>query len=98
MPYKLSYYYLLLLLFQCVYIYFDEFQSYRDVTLLNQDGMNKLLTVTNQLIYEKWIKLTDMCRTQVLIYVDLPIIKIVLSVTSTVNSSFADFYCIHVGL
>jgi len=27
--------------------------------------MNKLLTVTNQLIYEKWIRLTDMCRTQV---------------------------------
>jgi len=42
-----------------------KFQSYRDVALLNQDGMNKLLTVTNQLIYEKWIKLTDMCRTQV---------------------------------
>ena len=46
-------------------MYDNEFQSYRDITLLNQDGMNKLLTITNQLIYEKWIKLTDMCRTQV---------------------------------
>jgi len=46
----------------CVYV---GFQSYRDITLLNQDGMNNVLSVTNRMIYEKWIKLTDMCRTQV---------------------------------
>jgi len=55
---------------------FVEFQSYRDITLLNQDGMNNVLSVTNRMIYEKWIKLTDMCRTQV----DLTVSTIVLSV------------------
>jgi len=33
--------------------------------------MNNVLSVTNRMIYEKWIKLTDMCRTQV----DLPFQK-----------------------
>ncbi|KAI0237347.1 Integrator complex subunit 3 [Lamellibrachia satsuma] len=39
---------------------------YRDMTLTSRDGLTKVLTVTNQLIYEKWIKMQDTPRTQLL--------------------------------
>jgi len=71
-----------------------KFQSYRDVALLNQDGMNKLLTVTNQLIYEKWIKLTDMCRTQVnSCWLFCGFDDRELSVTWASNTIFVHSYC-----
>ena len=42
------------------------FQGYRDLTLLSRDSMTTILTRTNQLIHEKWIKLLDIPRAQVL--------------------------------
>jgi len=41
-------------------------KNYRDMTLVSQDGLSKIIVIANQLIYEKWIKFTDMCRTQML--------------------------------
>jgi hypothetical protein len=41
------------------------FQFYRDLTLVTRDGLTKIMTLTNQIIYEKWIKLVDTPRTQV---------------------------------
>ena len=46
-------------------MYFYFMQYYRDMSLVNQDNMSKVVGVTGQLIYEKWTKLTDNCRTQV---------------------------------
>jgi hypothetical protein len=41
------------------------FQSYRDLALLSRDGMTIALTKTNQLIFERWLKLLDTSRQQV---------------------------------
>jgi hypothetical protein len=41
------------------------FQSYRDLALLSRDGMTIALTKTNQLIFERWLKLLDTARQQV---------------------------------
>ncbi|XP_041099036.1 integrator complex subunit 3, partial [Polyodon spathula] len=40
------------------------FQSYRDLTLVNRDGMNIVLIKINQILMEKFLKLQDTCRTQ----------------------------------
>ncbi|MGH0186264.1 UNVERIFIED_CONTAM: hypothetical protein FKN15_020800 [Acipenser sinensis] len=39
-------------------------RSYRDLTLVNRDGMNIVLIKINQLLMEKFLKLQDTCRTQ----------------------------------
>lgn len=44
---------------------FFLFQHYRDVTLVSRDGLTIVLTKTNQLIFEKWLKLLDSTRSQV---------------------------------
>ncbi|XP_041430532.1 integrator complex subunit 3 isoform X2 [Xenopus laevis] len=41
-------------------------KSYRDLTLINRDGMNIVLNKINQLLMEKYLKLQDTCRTQLL--------------------------------
>jgi hypothetical protein len=40
-------------------------QCYRDLTLVNRDGMNVILIKINQILMEKFLKLQDVCRTQV---------------------------------
>lgn len=40
-------------------------RSYRDLTLLSRDGMTIALTKTNQLIFERWLKLLDTARQQI---------------------------------
>ncbi|XP_052100494.1 integrator complex subunit 3-like isoform X1 [Mytilus californianus] len=40
-------------------------RSYRDLTLLSRDGMTIALTKTNQLIFERWLKLLDSTRQQI---------------------------------
>ncbi|TSK28279.1 Integrator complex subunit 3 [Bagarius yarrelli] len=37
---------------------------YRDLTLVNRDGMNVVLIKINQILMEKFLKLQDQCRTQ----------------------------------
>ncbi|KAJ8398495.1 hypothetical protein AAFF_G00427500 [Aldrovandia affinis] len=39
-------------------------RSYRDLTLVNRDGMNVILIKINQILMEKFLKLQDVCRTQ----------------------------------
>ncbi|XP_066577386.1 integrator complex subunit 3 isoform X1 [Amia ocellicauda] len=39
-------------------------RSYRDLTLVNRDGMNVILMKINQILMEKFLKLQDVCRTQ----------------------------------
>lgn len=39
-------------------------KNYRDMTLLSQDGLAKVVTTTTQIVFEKWIKLSDLSRTQ----------------------------------
>lgn len=41
-------------------------QCYRDLTLVNRDGMNVVLIKINQILMEKFLKLQDVCRSQVL--------------------------------
>ena len=41
------------------------FQCYRDLTLVNRDGMNVILVKINQILMEKFLKLQDVARTQV---------------------------------
>lgn len=41
-------------------------QCYRDMNLVCRDGFNTALTRINQIIFEKWLKLRDTSRTQVL--------------------------------
>ena len=41
------------------------FQHYRDLTLVSRDGLTIVLTKTNQIIFEKWLKLLDSTRAQV---------------------------------
>ncbi|CAF92690.1 unnamed protein product, partial [Tetraodon nigroviridis] len=41
------------------------FQCYRDLTLVNRDGMNVILVKINQILMEKFLKLQDVPRTQV---------------------------------
>lgn len=40
-------------------------QCYRDLTLVNRDGMNVILVKINQILMEKFLKLQDVPRTQV---------------------------------
>lgn len=40
-------------------------QCYRDLTLVNRDGMNVILVKINQILMEKFLKLQDVTRTQV---------------------------------
>lgn len=40
-------------------------QCYRDLTLVNRDGMNVILVKMNQILMEKFLKLLDVPRTQV---------------------------------
>ena len=46
----------------CVYV---GGQCYRDLTLVNRDGMNVVLVKINQILMEKFLKLQDVPRTQV---------------------------------
>lgn len=39
-------------------------RCYRDLTLVNRDGMNVILVKINQIFMEKFLKLQDVCRTQ----------------------------------
>ncbi|XP_064201684.1 integrator complex subunit 3-like [Anguilla rostrata] len=39
-------------------------RCYRDLTLVNRDGMNVILIKINQILMEKFLKLQDVCRTQ----------------------------------
>ncbi|XP_051992722.1 integrator complex subunit 3 [Xyrauchen texanus] len=39
-------------------------RCYRDLTLLSRDGMNVVLVKINQILMEKFLKLQDVCRTQ----------------------------------
>ncbi|KAG8536036.1 hypothetical protein GDO81_027217, partial [Engystomops pustulosus] len=39
-------------------------QCYRDLALVSRDGMNIVLNKINQLLMEKYLKLQDTCRTQ----------------------------------
>ncbi|KAJ7307288.1 hypothetical protein JRQ81_009293, partial [Phrynocephalus forsythii] len=39
-------------------------KSYRDLALVSQDGMSTVLTKMNQILMEKYLKLQDTCRTQ----------------------------------
>ncbi|CAH2327412.1 integrator complex subunit 3 [Pelobates cultripes] len=39
-------------------------KSYRDLALVTRDGMNIVLNKVNQLLMEKYLKLQDVCRTQ----------------------------------
>ncbi|XP_067267297.1 integrator complex subunit 3 isoform X1 [Chanodichthys erythropterus] len=39
-------------------------RCYRDLTLVNRDGMNVVLIKINQILMEKFLKLQDVCRTQ----------------------------------
>ncbi|KPP78306.1 integrator complex subunit 3-like [Scleropages formosus] len=39
-------------------------RCYRDLTLVNRDGMNVVLMKINQILMEKFLKLQDVCRTQ----------------------------------
>lgn len=47
------------------FIDFIYFQHYRDLTLVSRDGLTIVLTKTNQIIFEKWLKLLDSTRAQV---------------------------------
>ncbi|XP_023931443.1 integrator complex subunit 3 [Lingula anatina] len=40
-------------------------RAYRDMMLISRDGLTFVLTRTNQLIFEKWLKLQDTPRTQI---------------------------------
>ncbi|XP_041361023.1 integrator complex subunit 3-like [Gigantopelta aegis] len=40
-------------------------KSYRDMTLITRDGLNIVLTKANQIVYEKWLKINDAARTQI---------------------------------
>jgi integrator complex subunit 3 len=42
------------------------FQSYRDLTLITRDGLTLVLNHLTQLILERYLRLTDTVRTQVL--------------------------------
>lgn len=44
---------------------FCMYQCYRDLTLVNRDGMNVVLGKINQILMEKFLKLQDTPRTQV---------------------------------
>ncbi|PWA33384.1 hypothetical protein CCH79_00014075 [Gambusia affinis] len=46
-------------------------RCYRDLTLVNRDGMNIVLVKINQILMEKFLKLQDNPRTQVELIVDL---------------------------
>ncbi|XP_062343310.1 integrator complex subunit 3 isoform X2 [Osmerus eperlanus] len=39
-------------------------RCYRDLTLVNRDGMSVILVKINQILMEKFLKLQDVCRTQ----------------------------------
>ncbi|KAM6973655.1 integrator complex subunit 3 [Aplochiton taeniatus] len=39
-------------------------RCYRDLALVNRDGMNVILVKINQILMEKFLKLQDVCRTQ----------------------------------
>ncbi|ESP00345.1 hypothetical protein LOTGIDRAFT_140883 [Lottia gigantea] len=41
-------------------------KCYRDMTLTSRDGLNIVLLKTNTIIYEKWLRLADSVRTQIL--------------------------------
>ncbi|XP_050400889.1 integrator complex subunit 3 [Patella vulgata] len=41
-------------------------KSYRDMNLVSRDGLNTVLLKTNQIIFEKWLKLYDTVRAQIL--------------------------------
>lgn len=49
-------------------------QCYRDLTLVNRDGMNVVLIKINQILMEKFLKLQDVCRTQVCILTGLVLV------------------------
>ncbi|XP_064619103.1 integrator complex subunit 3-like [Lineus longissimus] len=40
-------------------------RCYRDLTLVSRDSLNTVLTKTNQIIHEKWLKLRDVPRGQI---------------------------------
>lgn len=40
-------------------------KHYRDLTLVSRDGLTIVLTKTNQIIFEKWLKLLDSTRAQI---------------------------------
>lgn len=44
-------------------------QCFRDLTLVNRDGMNIVLVKINQILMEKFLKLQDVPRTQVNLFV-----------------------------
>ncbi|KAL5004662.1 hypothetical protein ScPMuIL_018118 [Solemya velum] len=41
-------------------------RSYRDMNLVTRDGLTIVLTKTNQIVFEKWTKLVDACKSQYL--------------------------------
>ncbi|ELU13363.1 hypothetical protein CAPTEDRAFT_91018, partial [Capitella teleta] len=40
-------------------------KSYREMTLVSRDGLGKVVNLTNQMIYEKWIRFNDTPRKQI---------------------------------
>ncbi|XP_063041667.1 integrator complex subunit 3 isoform X1 [Engraulis encrasicolus] len=49
-------------------------RCYRDLALINRDGMNVVLMKINQILMEKFLKLQDVCRTQ-LVWVVRELVK-----------------------
>ncbi|XP_059154214.1 integrator complex subunit 3-like isoform X2 [Physella acuta] len=43
-----------------------QIKSFRELTLVARDGLTCLLTKINQIVYEKWLKLLDSTKTQML--------------------------------
>ena len=52
-------------IYSVVFTCYVWFQHYRDLTLVSRDGLTIVLTKTNQIIFEKWLKLLDSTRAQV---------------------------------
>jgi integrator complex subunit 3 len=48
------------------YVYIITFQGYRDLTLVSRDGMSLVLINLSQLVAERFSKLLDVVRQQVL--------------------------------
>lgn len=43
-----------------------KFQNYRDISLVSRDALSIVLNRLNQIIFEKWLKLKDLGRSQIL--------------------------------
>ena len=41
------------------------FKNYRDLALVSRDSLQKVILLTNQIVYERWTRLQDGIKTQV---------------------------------